>query len=209
RAVGRKQFDFKYFPDARSTWESVLEIYPDDVEANTLLGTIYQRLGEPEKSNIALRHVIGRPNVGPAKLAEAHALLGRNLKQLWQDEWKQALPEDRRCRALESPLLLEAYQQYKKAYFQDLNAYYPGINGLGLLTVYLDLAGEGADEKLGAEAAPLTAGVGLSIEASKAQQGESDIWLKITGADLRLFTSAKPADAVARYRGALRPAPAL
>src|SRR5207302_1139385 len=54
---------------------------------------------------------------------------------------------------------------------------------------------------------PLTAGVGLSIEASKAQQGESDIWLKITGADLRLFTSAKPADAVAAYRSALRDAP--
>src|SRR4051812_41570977 len=41
RAVGRKQFEFKYFADARSTWESVLESHPDDVEANTLLGTIY------------------------------------------------------------------------------------------------------------------------------------------------------------------------
>jgi hypothetical protein len=207
RAVGRKQFDLKYFADALSTWESVLKNHPDDLEASTLLGTIYQRLAELEKSNTALRRVIARPNVRPARLAEAHALLGRNLKQLWQDEWKQAPPEDRRRCALESPLLLEAYQQYKKAYFQDLNAYYPGINALGLLTVYLDLSGPDADEELRAEASPLTAAVGLSIEAAKAQQGGGDIWLKITGADLRLFTAAKPAEAVAAYRTALWDAP--
>lgn len=207
RAIGRKQFEFKYFADARSTWESVVEIHPDDVEANTLLGTVYQRLGELDKSNLALQRVIVRPNAGPAKLAEVHALMGRNLKQLWQDEWKQAAPDDRRRCALESPLLLEAYRQYKKAYFQDLNAYYPGINALGLLKVYLDVSGQDADEQLKAEAATLAAGVGLSIDAAKAQQGGGDIWVQITGADLRLFTTAKPAEAVAAYRAALRDAP--
>lgn len=208
RAVGRKQFYFNFLADARSTWESVLEVLPDDVEANLRLGTIYQRLGELEKSNVTLERAVGRPNVDAAKLAEAYALLGRNLKQLWQDEWKQAAPAERRRCAFESPLLLEAYQQYKKAYFQDLDAYYPGINALALLTVYLDLAGEGTDQDaLRREAAALTAGVGLSIEATKVQKGDDDIWLKITGADLRLFTSAKPAEAVAAYRTALRGAP--
>ncbi len=208
RAVGRKQFDFKFLADARSTWEAVLEIHPDDIEANLLLGTIYQRQGELEKSNIALQRVLARPNAGAAKRAEAHALLARNLKQLWQDEWKQAPPEERRRCAFESPLLLEAYQQYRKAYFQDLNAYYPGINALALLTIYLGLAGEGGDEDgLRGEAGPLTSGVGLSIEATKAQQGDSDLWMKITAADLRLFTCAKPAEAVAAYRTALRGAP--
>lgn len=208
RAVGRKQFDCKFLADARSTWEAVLEIHPDDVEANLLLGTIYQRLGELEKSNIALQGVLDRPNAGPAKLAEAHALLGRNLKQLWQDEWRQAPRAERRRRAFESPLLLEAFQQYRKAYFQDLNAYYPGINALALLTIYLDLAGEGADEDAWrGEAGALTAGVRLSIEATKAQKGDSDIWMKLTAADLMLFTCAKPAEAVAAYRAALRGAP--
>ena len=208
RAVGRKQFDFKFLADARSTWEAVLEIHPDDIEANLLLGTIYQRQGELEKSNIVLHRVLARPNAGAAKLAEAHALLARNLKQLWQDEWKQAPPEERRRCAFESPLLLEAYEQYRKAYFQDLNAYYPGINALALLTIYLGLAGEGADEdRLRGDAGPLTSGVGLSIEATKAQKGDSDIWMKITAADLRLFTCAKPAEAVAAYRTALRGAP--
>lgn len=208
RAVGRKQFDFKFLADARSTWEAVLEIHPDDVEANLMLGTIYQRLGVLEKSNIALQRVAGRPNAGPAKLAEAHALLGRNLKQLWQNEWKAAQPQERRRCAFESPLLLEAYQQYRKAYFQDLNAFFPGINALALLTIYLDLAGKGADEDaLRAETGPLTAGVGLSIEATTAQKGASEIWLRITAADLRLFTCATPAEAVAAYRSALQGAP--
>lgn len=208
RAVGRKQFYFNFLADARSTWESVLEIQPDDIEAILRLGTIYQRLGELEKSNVMLQRVVGRPSADPAKLAEAYALLGRNLKQLWQDEWKQTPPEERRTCAFESPLLLEAYEQYRKAYFQDLDAYYPGINALAMLTVYLNLAGEGADqEALRKEAATLIAAVGLSIEATKAQKGDSDIWLKITAADLRLFTSAKPAEAVAAYRAALRGAP--
>ena len=207
RAVGRKQFDSKYLADACSTWESVLEIHPNDIEANTLLGTVYQRLGDLEKSNTALRRVIAQPNVAPAQLAEAYALLGRNLKQLWQDEWKQAPPQDRRRCAFESPLLLDAYQQYQKAYLQDLNAYYPGINALGLLTVYLDLAGPEADPRLRAEAPPLTAGVGLSLEAAQARQGDADIWLKITGADLRLFTAATASEAVTAYRAALRDAP--
>src|ERR1019366_5292691 len=110
-----KQFDFKFFADARSTWEAVLEIQADDFEANLLRGTIYQRLGELEKSNIALQRVVARPHASPAKLAEAHALLGRNLKQLWQDEWKPAPPVGRRHCAFESPLLLEAYRQYRKA----------------------------------------------------------------------------------------------
>src|SRR5215469_87909 len=73
RAVGRKQFDFKYLDDGRSTWEAVLEIHPDDIEANLLLGTIYQRLGDLDRSNLALRRVIGQTNAGQANLAEAHA----------------------------------------------------------------------------------------------------------------------------------------
>jgi len=207
RAVGRKQFDFEFLADARSTWEAVIELHPEDIEASLLLGTIYQRLGELEKSNIALQHVIARPNASPDKLAEAHALVGRNWKQLWQEEWKRAAPDERRRRALDSPLLLEAYQQYRKAYSQDLNAYYPGINALALLAAYLDLAGEEADAALRAEAGRLAAGLGLSIEANQEQRGATDIWMKITAADLKFFTCEKPAEAVSAYRTALRGAP--
>ena len=204
RAVGRRQFQFQYFSDARSTWEAVLEIHRNDVEASLMLGTIHQRLGELEKSNIALQRVIGHPNAKRDQLAEAHALLGRNLKQLWQDDWKDAPPEQRRRLAFESPLLLEAYQQYRKGFLQDLNAFFPAINALALATIYLDLAGEEADETIRHDAGALTAGVGLSLEANRAQKGDGDIWTKITDADLWLFTSAKPADAVAAYRKALR-----
>jgi hypothetical protein len=55
RTVGRAQFKLKAFAAARTTWERVLEFSENDVKANLLLGTIYQRLGDLTASNAVLR----------------------------------------------------------------------------------------------------------------------------------------------------------
>jgi hypothetical protein len=45
RLVAHSQFQCKFFQSARESWQVVTNIYPDDLEANLMLGTIHQRLG--------------------------------------------------------------------------------------------------------------------------------------------------------------------
>jgi hypothetical protein len=207
RAVGRAQFKAKYMKDAQATWEGVRKIDANDCEANLLLGTIYQRLDNLVESNLALERVTGLKTATAANLAEAHALIGRNKKQLWLNEWAASLAGEKRQRAFASPLLLEAYREYRFAFQQDLNAYYPGINALALLTIFTELAKDFdglwkarfTDERkaelelddLQEELVELSAAMHVCIQANKLRSGDSDNWLNITEADSCLLTSPK------------------
>jgi hypothetical protein len=209
RVVGRAQFKAKYLRDARISWEGVRKIDANDCEANLMLGTIYQRLDDLTESNIALERVIALKTATPANLAEAYALMGRNQKQLWLKEWSDAAPAERRQHAFSSPLLLDACRQYRKAFQQDLNAYYPGINALALLVAFFELVrifpdawkarfadarkseSELADLEL--ELNELKATVHSCIQANKLRCADSDPWLNITEADWCLLTSDRPA----------------
>jgi tetratricopeptide (TPR) repeat protein len=222
RVVGRAQFRKKAYEDACATWETVRGNDPDDKEANTWLGTIYQRLGNLTESNLALQRVLKSSGTTQWERAEAHSLIGRNYKEKWKGDWAGAQEAQRREAALRSPFLEQAYEEYKKGFIEDLNHYYSGINALGLLTVKSALAmalpevwsesfedDEEAARQLkkeGDELVKLRGSVMLSLEAAKARierARKPDMWFSITLADLACLTSDRPSFVVNQYRKAL------
>ncbi len=222
RVVGRAQLSKRAYEAACHTWELVLKNYPDDKEANTWLGTIYQRLGNLTNSNIALRHVLDNKASTPLERAEVHSLIGRNLKEKWKADWDNVPAEQRQAAALRSPYLTQSYEEYKKGFTEDLNHYYSGINALALLVTRTTIAtalpdvwneafeeeDEGARQlkKVDDELVKLRGSVTLSLEAAEARAnrlGGADRWLRITLADLACLTSKRPAFVADQYRKAL------
>jgi tetratricopeptide (TPR) repeat protein len=140
RAAGRALLLVKAYGGAKIAWERLREIDEHDLEANVMLGNIYQRVGDLASSDQALERAL-RAVTSPADLAEIYGQLGRNKKDRWASSWSDdGNSEDRARKALDSPLLSEAYQQYLQAYRLDLDSYYPGLNALALAVVILDLA---------------------------------------------------------------------
>jgi hypothetical protein len=203
RVVGRAQFRLNAFKGACATWEAVCKFDPKDREANTLLGTIYQRLGDLTRSDQALRRAFERKDVASYDRAEVHSLLGRNAKVQWKADWERLLPEQQRQRALRSGFLEDSFKAYAGAFGEDLNHYYSGLNALGLLTIEIELAtalpdvweerfDEPADalrelDALRKQAEKLSAAVGLSLQATLdrlKREGRSDVWVEISEADL-------------------------
>jgi tetratricopeptide (TPR) repeat protein len=105
RLVGNTLFRMRRLELSREVWERVRERNPHDLEANLLLGTIYQRLGDLVRSDQALESALNSPKIDAAYSAEGHALLGRNAKQRWQDEWIGSAPDMQRSEALRSKFL--------------------------------------------------------------------------------------------------------
>src|SRR5687767_14814421 len=58
RLVGKAQFDIGALAGAKTTWEYIRNIEPQDLAANIALGTIYQRLGDLVSSNQALNRAL-------------------------------------------------------------------------------------------------------------------------------------------------------
>jgi tetratricopeptide (TPR) repeat protein len=222
RIVGRAQFDKKAHEYARDTWEAVRENDPYDKEANIWLGTIYQRLGNPTDSNIALKRVLEDGSTTPRERAEACSLIGRNLKDDWKAAWTGSPAEKRQTDALRSPFLKRSYETYKLGVIEDLTHYYSGINALGLLTVMVEIAEALPDvwneqfeddeesgrelKKLKDELKTLCGSVTLSLEAAKTMRERAkkpDMWLNITFADLACLTSDRPLYVASQYRKAL------
>lgn len=188
RVVGHAQFRLNDHNGARASWEDVRGADADDKEANTLLGTIYQRLGELTLSDQALKRVLANDETTTHERAEAYTLQGRNAKACWIADWKggQDNPhaaEEWRQRALRSPYLQESYSLCQKGFGEDLNHFYSGLNALAMLTVMIELATglpevwaedvaneDEAVQKLAAlkrQRDTLSSSVGLSIKASK------------------------------------------
>lgn len=202
RAQGRSNF----LNAAKSTWERVLRINENDWEANLELGSIYQALGELDKSNLSLKRVLENPEVEPKQRAEAHALRARNAMHYWRLAVTQARPEAKQATALLSPRLEESYNEFRRAFEQDFRRYGFGIEAMARLTVWTTLAERLKDlwedthdspeeaarhgAVLGEELKRLTAAVDLSVEIAKRQAGlEMDIDLRIGRAQLLLLTS--------------------
>ena len=89
RAIGRSQFELNYIYGAKVTWESIASRYPYDVEANTILSTIYQRLNEPVRSEQSLTRLARLSSLDVNTMAEIRALSGRNYKERWIADWKR------------------------------------------------------------------------------------------------------------------------
>jgi hypothetical protein len=210
RLVGRALFKCNAMRPAMVVWERVREQRPDDVEANLLLGTIFQRRGDLPRSEQALARVLQGP-AGAAARAEALALRGRNLKDRWKDAWKE---EDdvpaRQCAALRSDLLLQSFEAYRDGFLEDANHYFPGLNALALSVILTELArahpevwGARFEDEDMAELAlrrhrrtrdKLAAAVEIALDAAQARgkrTGEVDDWLALSVADHRFLTSAR------------------
>ena len=216
--VGDAQFRVKAYEGARVTWERALQFDAGDFQANRLLGTIYQRLGDLSRSDQALRRVLQKARVQDSELAEIHSLIGSNEKVRWRSEWTAFDGEERQRTALLSPYLLSAIEAYQKGFRADQNHYYSGLNLLAILTVRLELARRFPDvwaarfesdrqaqielEDLDLERGKIIGAVRVSLEAARQRPGEAR-WADISFADLSLLTSDRESWIAQNYRKAM------
>jgi hypothetical protein len=230
RLIGEAQFNLKAYPGACATYEALRKDVPDDLDANLKLGTIYQKLATDNEEEIdidlltrsdqAIGRALAVACTSPQR-AEIHSLLGSNAKTLWVRDWRAAELEERRRKALESPYLERALDEYLSALKEDVG-YYPAINALALLTVQVSLAQEypsiwrasfesdaDADRALERQrrcmdhlAGALTLVLGMDEVMGK-RTADVSRWEAITRADLLLLTSSRPPRVAREYRDAL------
>lgn len=223
RVIGRAQFKLEDYEGGRETWERLREQYPDDLETNLLLGTVYQRLGDLIRSDQAIERVLMQPRASASDRAEALALRGRNSKVRWLADWEKSPERDKQKNALRSPHLQHAFSSYEQGYLQDLGHYYSGINALALCVIMTELAVRfpevwetcfDTDDEAAQRLKFLTnrccefeGALTVSLEAEKdrlKRAQKEDIWFEITCADLRCLTLARPERVVQLYRTAFR-----
>lgn len=232
RVIGEAQFKLRAFAGARETFESLRDAYPENVNANLRLGTIYQRLTLTEpperkedllaRSDQAIQRVLAGASATSDRV-EAYSLLGSNEKSRWIEDFAAAAPDTRPAQALRSPHLKRMLDWYLKAANLDLNAYYPGVNALALLKLQLALAARApdawqeafeddakADASLKARetlALRLASTLCLALEMDEVmgdREGGSDPWAAGSRADLLLLTASdRPQRAANAYRIAL------
>src|SRR5262245_613962 len=61
RRVGNAQFQLGDMVGAQSSFEAVRESQPDDVDVNVRLATVYQRVGRPKESSVAIERALESP----------------------------------------------------------------------------------------------------------------------------------------------------
>lgn len=222
RVIGREQFKLKAYAGARETWEALLRIDSNDLEALEILGTIYQRQGDLVRSEQAIKRALNIKNLKSEKRAELYALLGRNQKVQWMANWNELAPDKRGERALASGFLDKAFDSYKAGFYENLNHFYSGLNALALLMVQNKLAvqfpsvwenffdteaeAERELELRETQITQLAAAVDLSLKANKKRLekiGQTDTWADISECDLLFLTSNKPPKVAAKYQKVL------
>ena len=139
--------------------------------------------------------------------AEAYSLLGSNAKTRWLEQWRPAAADTRRMIALRSPHLADSIEHYSAGFAENLDSFYPGINALAMLKIQLHLAkelpviwSEGFDgnetaeatrkdceRRAGRIAAALYLVLGMDGAVTR-KEDESDIWKKMSRADLLFLT---------------------
>jgi hypothetical protein len=226
RLLGKAQYDIDALVGAKTTWESVLELAPQDLEANILLGTIYQRLGDLVNSSQALDRALQNKECTQQQRAEIYSLLARNCKTRWRDDWETKPPDERAAAALRSPRLQEALENYECAFDEFLNHYYSGLNALAMLKILIALAEQlpdvwaaqfPTDKKAAAaleehqeHADKLAAAVQLSLDSTfkrLERQDKKDVWAEISQADLACLTQSSAQRVAVAYQRALSSAP--
>ena len=226
RVLGKAQYDIDSLAGAKATWENVRKLDPQDLEANLLLGTIYQRLGDQVSSIQALDRALKNPEITQDQRAEAYSLLGRNCKTRWRNDWQAKPPDERAAAALRSPHLQEALENYECAFDEYLNHFYSGLNALAMLKILIALAELlpdvwaaqfPSDKKAAAEleeqqehAGKLASAVQLSLDSAfkrLERQEKKDVWAEISRADLACLTQNSPPRVALAYQRALASAP--
>lgn len=228
RIVGRSQYGLKALPGARASWERVREFDGNDIEANILLGTIYQRLDRLAGSDIALDRAIEAKDINSEQRAEVRALRGRNAKTHWLAAWSDKPAPEQAAEALGSKYLDQAKGEYASGFHENLNHFYSGLNALAMLTVRTELAARSPElwelqcetpddaerrlRDLNAEREKLAATVESSLDAcveKTKREGGRDVWLEISRADFQCLTKSNPKRVALAYRQALAEADAF
>ncbi len=227
RLIGRAQFSLKDWYGAKSTWEALRSYDIEDFEANTMLGTVYQRMDDLVASSQALKRALGNTGISGWDRAEIHALMGRNEKTQWERQWIQREDlEEMQAAALISPHVEKSFTAYQAGFIEDRNHYYSGLNALAMGTVMLELAaarpevwedGFDSEEEAGRKlknlkiiCEELATGVKLAIESTRtalARDNRRDIWAEISEADRIMLSSTKSNRVARAYRNALTGAP--
>ena len=223
RLIGHAQFRVKDWPGAKATWQAVREYNDMDVEANTFLGTIFQRLGDLLSSDQAVERALQNKENSARERAEVLALMGRNAKTQWEQSWATAPDSDAAQKtALASPYLEKSFERYREGFIEDRNHFYSGLNALAMVIMLTELAQaqsiiwedsfdtkeEAAQrlQKLKELRSDLAAGVRLAIESKQValqRTNRSDFWVDISTADLICLTSSRPNRVGQAYRKAL------
>ena len=223
RLIGNAQFRLKDWPGAKVTWQAVRDYDDMDVEANTLLGTIFQRLGDLVSSDQAVERALQNKEISAAGRAEIRALMGRNAKYQWEQSWRSAAAMDTAQKsALTSPHLEKSLELYRQGFIEDRNHFYSGLNALAMVTMLIELAQaqpaiwedsfdakeEAAQrlQKLKELRGDLAAGVRLAIESKESvlqRANQSDVWVEISIADLICLTSSRPSRVGQAFKKAL------
>jgi hypothetical protein len=232
RRIGRAQWSLKDYAGARRSWETIRTAMEGDIEANLALANLYERQFRDEKrdallesSNQAIRQVLDAEGTTPSQQAEAHALKGRNLKTLWRGRFAAAADPTAALQLALDARALESYQSYRRAFYADLNAFYPGLAALQMGQMLRLLAAlpswrnlfrgdrkqaDRAREDLETELPALAHVVAASIDRAREQLPEDErLWADIAGADLLFLTlsdeelQADPSVLVQTYRDAI------
>ena len=223
RLVGHAQFRLKDWPGAKITWQAVRDYGDMDVEANTLLGTIFQRLGDLLSSDQAVERALQNKEIFARDRAEVRALMARNAKTQWHQSWATAADvETAQKSALVSPYLEKSFDLYREGFIEDRNHFYSGLNALAMVTMLTELAQAQSTiwedsfdskedaaqklQKLKELRGDLGAGVRLAIESKQValqRTNRSDVWVEISTADLICLTSSRPNRVGRAYRKAL------
>lgn len=224
RKVGNAQYVAKDYKGAKNTWESLRRNNREfDLEANLLLGTIYERLDKITESTQSLERALANKEISRDKRAETYALQGRNYKTLWRCEWEgMSDTAAKQAAALKSGLLLDSFESYERAFEEDLNHAYSGLNALATMRVMIELANaqpgvwagrfrtrKRAEDQLAEyveRAAQLAAAVEVAHNAKMHElerQNRKDSWVEIGLADIRLLTTDNPEWVANGYRDAL------
>ncbi len=208
---------------AKVTWTAVREYDDMDVEANTMLATIFQRLGDLVSSDQAIERALENHEISANGRAEIRTLMGRNAKNRWEQSWANLTTVDAAQKAaLASQYLENSFDLCRAGFIEDRNHFYSGLNALAMVTMLTELAqaqprvwedsfdtGEEAAQKLQKLKElrnDLAAGVRLAIESKQTalqRSGKSDVWVDISTADLICLTSTRPNRVAQSYKKAL------
>jgi hypothetical protein len=216
KKIGEAQFRSSDLWAARDTFELVTHLKSEDIDANLKLAAIYQRLRLPRDSDEVLRGILKLPGSTGAACAKTYALMGDNAKAAWLESWRGRPEPQRREEALRCVSLLDAYDDYSRAFQEDLNAYDLGLNALALGTIIVNLVAEfpnawvslfDNDKKAGYRLSDIehdlnafTSAVALSLDGAR-RRTPDDVGVKLSTAEFNLYTSNRPqrvADSYAR-----------
>ncbi len=227
RMIGHAQFRMKDWTGAKVTWMAVREYDDMDVEANILLGTIFQRLGDLVSSDQGVERALENKEISATQRAEIRALMGRNAKNQWEQSWANLNDVAAAQKvALTSGYLEKSFELYRAGFIEDRNHFYSGLNALAMVTMMVELAQlqttiwkdnfdseEEANQKLQKLKDwrnDLAAGVRLAIESKQTalqRTDKTDVWVGISTADLICLTSTRPNRVAQAYNRALTDAP--